>query len=123
MSTLLNQPNRWDHVNFGTLTDLEELVRDIKEIATDNTVDYKDVLATYSASTERTMAMARVTDWDVKDEQLGGFGEILQEAITLLGRLRVDDQEPLEHLEEKVNALFRERLEGMDTGKHYPTKT
>ena len=122
MGTLFNQPNRWEYVKFSSLDDLETQVRFLKEIATDSQVDYKDVLATYNAMDARTLISAQVNDWDVKDEQLAGFGKIAKQFCAAMAAYAKGDKDVLADLACDLGSI-EEQLQGlMSDPCKYPTE-
>lgn len=69
MGTLFNQPTRMESLEERRVISIGETV---KTIAKELDISFKDALDLY-------MAVAKIHEYDTKDEQLAGFGELLKE--------------------------------------------
>jgi hypothetical protein len=74
MGTLSHQVPRTTFLDKGRV---EAFARKIKEIAKETDITYKEALETY-----KTVAL--IDDYDIKDEQLAGFGDLAQELINAI---------------------------------------
>ncbi|EMF0307642.1 hypothetical protein [Enterococcus hirae] len=71
MGTLFNQQPRRDHLSAeGVIA----FGKDMQKIA-------KELNISISEAVELYLATAKINDYDTKDEQLSGFGEILQSLV------------------------------------------
>lgn len=71
MGTLFNQSPREERLTKGRIV---AIGTDIKGIAEELDISFNDALNLY-------LAIAKIGDYDTKDEQLAGFGELLQSLI------------------------------------------
>ncbi len=71
LGTLFNQQPRRDHLSVDGVIAFGE---DMKKIA-------KELNISISEAVELYLATAKINDYDTKDEQLSGFGEILQSLV------------------------------------------
>lgn len=72
MGTLINQLPRMERLDESRIISIGETV---KTIAKELDISFKDALNLY-------MAVAKIDDYDTKDEQLAGLGELLKELST-----------------------------------------
>lgn len=72
MGTLFNQLPRMERLDESRIISIGETV---KTIAKKLDISFKDALNLY-------MAVAKIDDYDIKDEQLAGLGELLKELLT-----------------------------------------
>ncbi|MHA3067306.1 hypothetical protein [Lacticaseibacillus saniviri] len=68
MATLKNQPPRQDNLTHVALM---ALANEVKLLARDAGITYMEALETYNA-------LAKINDYDARDEQLAGFAKILE---------------------------------------------
>ncbi|MDB1687490.1 hypothetical protein [Enterococcus casseliflavus] len=71
MGTLFDQQPRRDYLSVDRVISFGE---DMQEIA-------KELNISLSEAVELYLAVAKINDYDTKDEQLSGFGEILQSLV------------------------------------------
>ncbi|EMF0288248.1 hypothetical protein KGC99_002147 [Enterococcus hirae] len=71
MGTLFNQQPRRDHLSVEGVIDFG---KDMQKIA-------KELNISISEAVELYLATAKINDYDTKDEQLSGFGEILNSLV------------------------------------------
>ena len=75
MGTLFNQDSRMEHLKNDRIISIGNR---IKNIAEELDVSFNDAINLY-------LAVAKIDDYDVKDEQLMGFGELLKDLVECLG--------------------------------------
>ena len=78
MGTLFNQPSRNEFVTDITP---ERVVLEVKTLAEAHSITFEQALCCYRESTRRSQLNRYVQNGDIKDEQLCGFGELIQELI------------------------------------------
>lgn len=71
MGTLFNQIPRQDRLEKGRII---AIGKEVKEIGKELRIPFDEALNLY-------LAVAKINDYDTKDEQLAGFGELLQSLI------------------------------------------
>lgn len=71
MGTLFNQRPRQDRLESSRVV---AIGREVKEIANELDITFNDALKLY-------LAVAKVDDYDTKDEQLAGLGKLVQELV------------------------------------------
>ena len=74
MGTLFEQKPRETYLSCEAIVAKGEMV---KEIANKLHISFSEALELY-------LAVAKINDYDVKDEQLAGFGDILNELIRVI---------------------------------------
>lgn len=79
MGTLKEQPARNGyHVSKN---DAKQLINEINEVASDYGIDFKEAFDVYKLLEERRTNTLKYVNSDVFDEQLAGFGELIEKAI------------------------------------------
>jgi len=71
MGTLFNQPRREDRISEERVI---AMGIEIKNVADELDISYQDAINLY-------LAVAKIDDYDTKDEQLAGLGELFREFI------------------------------------------
>jgi len=84
MGTLTNQNPRRSHSYYEK--DVDSLVKSILKIAKDNKISYNEALEAYKYLLDERKVNLKIDDFDIKDEQLGGFGILIKEFIDVLER-------------------------------------
>ena len=75
MGTLFNQDSRMEHLKNDRIISIGNR---IKKIAEELDISFNDAINLY-------LAVAKIDDYDAKDEQLMGFGELLKDLVECLG--------------------------------------
>lgn len=85
MGTLFNQAPRYDAANIIRRDWIDETLHDIKRIAIQNDISFQDAIEVMKIAAERERFTYWKNDLDIRDEQLGGFGELLSDLIETIG--------------------------------------
>lgn len=87
MGTLTSQLPRWD--NLSRKEDLASWIQRVQHACEETGIKPSDDSILAAALAGRELHF-RVSDWDIKDEQLAGFGELLQGLIYAIENLKED---------------------------------
>lgn len=84
MGTLFDQMPRANKDPFVSLFDVQCLIDDICKLSSDNYIKIEHIIEIYKVLEMRRQNTLYVHNGDAFDEQMSGFGEILQQIVSLL---------------------------------------
>jgi hypothetical protein len=93
MGTLFDQrPRNYSEID---LSDVDAYVKELSAIAKKNKVTLPEVIETWKVLEMRRQTDRYVANGDIFDEQMGGFGKLIQELIEKIGEIAEILQEKL----------------------------
>lgn len=81
MGTLKDQPPRYPQIEH---VKPEDVAYTVKSIAKENNITIDQALKCYELATEESKLLRTIQNGDIKDEQLAGFAELIEEQVSKL---------------------------------------